>query len=351
MTNDPVSLAAVAIVKDEERCVRRMVESVRDFVDEVLVVDTGSTDQTVATAAAAGARVLRHAWADDFAEARNWALSQTPAAVRFVIDADEWLESGGQELRVFATNHADRVGLVEVRSSSISDGHRQIAATSSERVLPASVRYAGSIHEQPVHSLAVQPTGVILGHDGYESARRPGKTVRNETMLRHALEQSADPYLRYQLGKELQAQERYDEAADSYLGLCGVTDVPWRRALVGRTIAVLGAAGRFAELLDVLDAELATWNDSADVPFAAAGALLDMAAAFPDHAAELLPQIESLWLRCLAIGAQDPSGGEIAARGGHLAAGNLAMLYESVGEPQQALRYREMAAVLQREGR
>jgi glycosyltransferase involved in cell wall biosynthesis len=69
------SIAAALIVRDEARCIRRCLESVRPYVDRMLVLDTGSTDGTPEIAAACGAEVHHLQWPDDFRRARNHALT------------------------------------------------------------------------------------------------------------------------------------------------------------------------------------------------------------------------------------------------------------------------------------
>ena len=67
-------LSAALIVRNEEHHLGDCLASIRDLADEVVIVDTGSTDGTVALAERMGATVHHHAWHDDFAAARNVAL-------------------------------------------------------------------------------------------------------------------------------------------------------------------------------------------------------------------------------------------------------------------------------------
>ena len=69
------SLALIVIARDEARCISRCLESARPFVDHLIVLDTGSTDNTAALPAAAVPEVHRYTWCDDFAAARNAALA------------------------------------------------------------------------------------------------------------------------------------------------------------------------------------------------------------------------------------------------------------------------------------
>ena len=73
-TRSRPSLAAVLIVRDEARCIARCLDSVRPWVDRMVVLDTGSRDDTIAIARDCGAEVSEMAWPDSFAAARNAAL-------------------------------------------------------------------------------------------------------------------------------------------------------------------------------------------------------------------------------------------------------------------------------------
>ena len=69
------SLSLALIVKNEARCLARCLHSVQGVASEIVVVDTGSTDETVRIARDCQARVVNFAWRDDFAAARNFALA------------------------------------------------------------------------------------------------------------------------------------------------------------------------------------------------------------------------------------------------------------------------------------
>ncbi len=93
-----VSLSVVMIVRDEADCLAACLESVRAVAGEIVVADTGSTDDTVAVAARFGARVLHVPWRDDFALARNEALAVATGDWLLHVDADEVLDPAGAEL-------------------------------------------------------------------------------------------------------------------------------------------------------------------------------------------------------------------------------------------------------------
>jgi len=91
-------LSLCLIARDEESLLQGCLESVKDVVDEMIVVDTGSTDRTVEVAEAAGARVIHYTWSDDFAAARNVSLQACSGDWVLVLDADERLAPGAGEI-------------------------------------------------------------------------------------------------------------------------------------------------------------------------------------------------------------------------------------------------------------
>jgi glycosyltransferase involved in cell wall biosynthesis len=92
------TLSLCMIVRDEEAMLPKCLESVRGWVDEVIVVDTGSTDHTIDVAVDFGARVYTLPWNDDFAEARNFALQYATGDWVLLLDADERLAEGAGAL-------------------------------------------------------------------------------------------------------------------------------------------------------------------------------------------------------------------------------------------------------------
>jgi glycosyltransferase involved in cell wall biosynthesis len=173
----------------------------RPHVDDCLVLDTGSDDDTPAQARAGGARVERFTWVDDFSAARNAALDWAAADWHLVVDADEWLASGTPVLAALRRQAPDFVGQVCVDSRQ--DGDAGSVPSWISRVLPGPVRYAGRIHEQPVHTLPVRRLDLVLGHDGYQGEALARKAGRNARLLAQALaDQPGDAYLWYQSGKD-----------------------------------------------------------------------------------------------------------------------------------------------------
>lgn len=85
------------IVKNEAGNLSRCLTSVRGVADELIIVDTGSTDDTVAVARSFGAAIVSFPWTGDFAAARNAGLEQARGTWILVLDADEELDAGSKE--------------------------------------------------------------------------------------------------------------------------------------------------------------------------------------------------------------------------------------------------------------
>lgn len=176
------------IVRDEAARIVRCLDSVRTLVDDVVVLDTGSRDDTAAIARAHGARVFFFDWCDDFSAARNAALDHSNADWNLVLDADEWIAAGSERatLDAFMEDGAC-IGVLSVTSEFDSQGRVESALQWLPRLLPRGVRYAGRIHEQPVTNLPRRRIGLSLRHDGYRRDALARKHGRNDALLRRAL--------------------------------------------------------------------------------------------------------------------------------------------------------------------
>ena len=342
-------LVLVMIARDEAAVIARALESARPHVDAMIVLDTGSTDATREIAQAAGARVEGFAWRDDFAAARNAALSHSDGDWNLVLDADEWIEDGAQALGPQSLPAAGGGFLGEVKVASRIDmaGTEGVGQAWIPRVLPRGVRYEGRIHEQPVSALPRRRLALVIGHDGYLPDNLARKGDRNEVLLKQAIEAAPqDAYLWFQLAKEHQARDRPGDAANCFTEALRLAppDAGYRHPLVVRALMALKASGRVGEALTLADAEVGDWLESPDFYFTIGDLYLEAASLEPDRALNhFLPVVELAWKRCLEIGERPDLEGAVAGRGGYMAAHNLAVFYETLGRDAQAAEYRTLA--------
>lgn len=344
------TVALVMIVKNEAACLERCLASAVGKVDKTIVLDTGSTDASVDIARRMGATVQHFAWSDDFAAARNAALDLSDADWNLVLDADEWIVSGQEDLRRLSADAF--IGQIAVTSSFDNAGARGLSTEWISRLLPRGVRYIGRVHEQPDSPLLPRRhIGLHVQHDGYLPHLLAAKKGRNEILLKTALEERPDDaYLLYQLGKDCSVYERYDDAAGYFfqaLALSSDLDA-FRHDLVVRALFTLKKAGLHEKAIELASSELEHWQHSPDYFFCVADVFLDWALIRPDQAeTELLPIVESALLKCIAIGDQPMLTGSVVGRGSYLAAHNLAILYENTGRNREAAYYKALAAEAQ----
>lgn len=325
-------LAATLIVRNEARCIARCIDSVRPWVDRMVVLDTGSTDGTPDLAERHGAEVHHCDWPYDFSLARNHALGLADADWNLVIDADEWIASGGEALRQWCEGPV-RLGKVCIHSSFDTPGGTapgtppQSGRNWITRLLPRGVRYEGRIHEQVASSLPRERTPLQLGHDGYLDAQLAGKRDRNRSLLLLELQtRPGDPYLLYQLGKEAEGRDEFPAASDLYGQAFARTgaDADWAHELFMRHLHCLGRSGRLDEALEIAGQHMQTWEHSPDFFFVLGNLLLDQAMSDPRQAVGTwLPLAGNAWERCLEIGERPDLEGSVEGRGSHLAQHNL----------------------------
>jgi tetratricopeptide (TPR) repeat protein len=216
------------IVRDEAQMLGRCLASVADGVDEMVIVDTGSTDATIDIARLFGARVIEHPWTGSFSEARNVSLEAATGDWLIFLDADEVLADGdAARLREYA-GHTWREGLFLAETSftgELGDGTAiNHLALRMFRNRPEH-RFTGRIHEQIYSSLPAQAPGRIatttlrLDHYGYLGDIKRGKEkfARNvELLRRQEAEHGSTPFLHYNLGTEYGGTGDFPAAAQHF---------------------------------------------------------------------------------------------------------------------------------------
>ncbi|MHB9146438.1 MAG: tetratricopeptide repeat-containing glycosyltransferase family 2 protein [Symbiobacteriia bacterium] len=218
-------LSACLIVKDEERFLPRCLSSLKGFADEVCVVDTGSTDKSIAIAESFGARVSQRPWDGDFSAARNAALEQATGQWLLIIDADETLHpEDGSRLRDLLAASQQEAYFVQVLSYVGQEEVDHLVRHQVVRLIrnrPA-YRYQGQVHEGldlTAAGGAVDRCDIRFMHYGYlqQVKRQKNKGLRNLELLRSAL--AADPqnpYLHFNIGTEYLNQGDYETALRHY---------------------------------------------------------------------------------------------------------------------------------------
>lgn len=219
-------LSLCMIVKNEEAHLGRCLASVKPLASQMVVVDTGSTDRTVAIAREWGAEVLDFEWVSDFSAARNAGLERARGAWTLVLDADEWLEPAAQRALAGLCEQPPECAFELVQKSGEPGGG--FIRNGIVRLFPnrAEIRFRHRIHEDVVGSLSkaripIQRTEIEIEHAGYAE---PGvvreKRARNRRIMERALEEplaeGSESHVRFNLGKEWMDEGNVAEALEHF---------------------------------------------------------------------------------------------------------------------------------------
>lgn len=196
MSAPRISLCMIA--KDEAPVLRRCLESVNGAVDEIVLVDTGSSDETVEIAKEFGARVFFHPWQDDFSEARNHSLDHATGDWALWLDADEVLQPGGPEAVRRAVEDPKAAGYSLRFTDMLDEGKQTRYLMPRLFLLRPEIRFVNIIHEQilgaveryaQAHGLHVKICEAAVHHFGYRASemQRKGKAGRTERLFRKQL--------------------------------------------------------------------------------------------------------------------------------------------------------------------
>lgn len=335
-----MNVSVCMIVRDEEKHIARCLQSIPASF-EVIVVDTGSVDQTALVAERLGAKVHHFRWGDDFAEARNYSISLASGDYILILDADEELEPFVEpKLSDFVERFPDRAGTVLIEN--LTDGevkrHRMV------RFFPNGKSYSfeGIVHEKICRNgqtADAEDTSVLIKHYGYEANEyaEKQKAKRYLELYRKHLERNPhDGYMLYQLGKlhysigELEAAEQalkrcfsLKEEANLYF--------PVMLVMLGY---VLKDMGRSAEAESLLAPYVPFYTSFPDLPFLMGLLAMDTGK---------LAAIEHYFKAALQIG-ETTKYTSVWGVGSFKAAYNLGVFYEITGQRDKAIQSYQSAA-------
>lgn len=189
-------ISACYIVKNEAENLKRSLSSIQGQADEVVVVDTGSTDQTVSVAEDFEARIYSFAWQDGFASARNYALSKATGDWILLLDADEYFSADTScKLRkvigVYGESSCNgllvKMDNIDAASGELLDSFYQLRLVRRQ----PGLAYQGRIHEELLRDgksldnlYKISPDLLRIVHTGYSRALSKAKAVRNLQILR-----------------------------------------------------------------------------------------------------------------------------------------------------------------------
>lgn len=337
------------IAKNEEPWIGRCLTSIHSYADEIIVVDTGSQDQTAAIVRSMGGCVYSFDWTGSFAEARNYGLNQAKGEWVMWLDADEeadaeqvgWL----RELHRYETSNLLAVEMIHFNSSM--QPHPDSAYRMMHHRLfrnGKGFRFEGDIHEQicnpylsmedEVRKCAVLP--LTLLHYGYLEAvaNSKNKFTRNFGMLQKklAIMEEPDPWLLYHLASEYYRHKDYTTAFNQ-------VNLAIRMALAkGRLPPALFYKLKYASLLETgsydgawpgIDKAILLYPDYVDLHFYKGCILLQRG-----NAEMAIPPFEE----CLRLGDAHPQYMTLQGAGSFYASYYLGLCYARMEDWEKASR-------------
>lgn len=220
-------LSICMIVKDEEKNLPRCLDSLKELTKnkdvELIIVDTGSTDNTVEIAKRYTEKIYFYEWRNDFSAARNFSISKAQGEWIFIIDADEELkvEDGKILYNFLCSKESKNYNTITILVKNLLDiDNDTFSIVASERLFrnDGAFHYEGFIHNLPKSKGPVKHLDVMLIHYGYistDSELVERKFKRTSALLKKKLEEEPENiYYLYQLSASYLMHKDYKEALE-----------------------------------------------------------------------------------------------------------------------------------------
>ncbi|BBH23914.1 hypothetical protein Back11_52590 [Paenibacillus baekrokdamisoli] len=328
------------IVRNEEGNLERALSSIPGSFEKV-VVDTGSTDNTVEIAKKLGAAIGYFEWVNDFAAARNYSISLATGKYVLIMDADEALPSGIDEhIERFLAAYPNQAVAFNIANEIKGEIHRH----TSLRLFPNNPAFAyhGKVHEMVHYNGQLSEfvlSDLTMHHYGYEEEQySDGKKANRylELYHKHLEANPNDGYMLYQLGKLHYSIGQMNLALEAFercleLNERGHLYYPVMLVMLGYVLKEIGQSPIAEELLVSVQPD---YPQFPDLPF-----LLGLLAMETGKMAD----IEIHFLRALEIG-ETKKFSSVEGVGSYKAKYNLAVYYEITGSIDRAIQYYKAAA-------
>lgn len=268
------------IVKNEEELLPHCLASVQGAVDEIIVVDTGSSDRSAEIAQQYGALVVGFEWCEDFAAARNAGLERASGDWILFLDADEALDRAAREQIRSWTLVSGCDGLFLNIHNYTGTGQQGVTVNPVLRLFRNAPehRFEGRIHEQIAAAIcrrnpeaAFHVTDMVIHHYGYQTAivERKDKVNRNVRLLQQAVEEEPDqPFHHYNLGVEYLRVGEAERALETFgVARMGIDPAvtSYAHLLFKYEVRCLQHLNRWQEALDRIDAALELFPEYTDL--------------------------------------------------------------------------------------
>lgn len=284
-----MTLSLVMIVKDEEDNLARCLKSVQGVVDEIIVVDTGSTDKTKEIAGLFNTKIIEREWNNDFSEARNVSIEHATGDWLMFLDADEELVEEDKELLLSLKADPANEGFNFVISSFIgSSAGQDTVSNIAIRMWKnrPEHRFHGTLHEQILDRVAktgpVKTVNVRINHYGYlqQIVIDKEKSKRNlEIAIKMVEDEPKNTFAHFSLGLEYSRIAEYENAYEHFEKAAELLDnqnAYFAHVLSLNRVKILKCLERYQEALSLVDQEAMKYPDFPDLVYSKALILFDL---------------------------------------------------------------------------
>ena len=216
------TISLCMIVRDEENSLTVCINSVKDIVDQMVIIDTGSKDKTMQIAKKMGADVYQYKWCDSFAEARNESIKYANGDWILWMDADETLDPRSISELKKITQDKNKDYFYSVKISSRNNYQSKVIYSAAHRLFPngLGIRFENRIHEQ-IYLSAIsvgareKVTEIHILHEGYNLSEEEykNKLLRNRPLLEKMVnEDRQNSYAHYTLAQNYSGLKKYENA-------------------------------------------------------------------------------------------------------------------------------------------
>lgn len=221
------TLSLCMIVKDEEKFIGTCLESVKDYVDEMIIVDTGSTDRTIEICKSFGAKIFTFPWNGSFSDARNYGIERAAGDWILWLDADEKVDAEDVKKLREVFEHNDLflcIHLINYVGDKVDPNLTYEIAHTRLFQNHKGIKFKNKIHETLNTAeicedygieLAIKTLPIKVYHYGYleNVDKEKNKTERNIRMLEKELkEKDYSPWIEYYIAGEYYRFKKYAEA-------------------------------------------------------------------------------------------------------------------------------------------
>lgn len=214
-----VTISLCMIVRDEEAVLGRCLDSIKDTVDEIIIVDTGSKDGTKGIAAGYTDKIYDFKWVDDFSAARNEAFSKAEMDYCMWLDADDVVaEEERKKLRVWKERADGTADAVMMKyAAGFDEAGKVTFCYERERLLKRDrgFQWEGRIHEAVAVSGRVERLDICIEHHSQKASYSHRNLRIYESMKESGERLGARDMFYY--GRELYYHKRYEEAVGCFL--------------------------------------------------------------------------------------------------------------------------------------